>query len=108
MSCSMKANPKLRVSEPEASMSMKANPKSEVSEPEASMGMEQCVCCQESMKNVAGCVCQAESNRKSRKVISKPKLLIHTNSEGKFTCSRRKKLQKEHIKTVQANYHSQI
>ena len=79
-SCSMMANPKLRVSEPEASMSMKANPKSEVSEPEASMGMEQCVCCQESMKNVAGCVCQAKSNRKSRKVISKTKLLIHTNS----------------------------
>jgi hypothetical protein len=50
-SCSIMAITKLRVSEPKASMSMKANPKSEVSEPEDSMGMEQCVCCQESMKS---------------------------------------------------------
>ena len=96
-------------------MSMKANPKSEVSEPEASMGMEQCVRCQECMKNIAECVYQAESNSKSRKVISKTKLVIHTTSEGKFTleregglCSRRKKILNEHIQAVQENYHSQI
>ena len=49
------------------------------------MGMEQCVCCQESMKNVAGCVCQAESNRKSRKVISKTNLLIQKKETTKRT-----------------------
>ena len=59
---SMMPIPKLRVSEPVASMSMKANPKSEVSEPEACMGMEQCVCCQESMKNVGEWVRQAKTN----------------------------------------------
>ena len=90
----MKANANVRVSELEAMMSMKANPKSRVSKPEASMSMEQCVCCQECIKNVAECVCQVESNIKSRKVFSKTKLRIHTASlyKGKGgQCSRRKK-----------------
>ena len=69
---SMDANPKFRVSEPEASTSMDANPKFRVSEPEASMSMEQCVCCQVCLKNVAECVCQAESNTNQEKQLARP------------------------------------
>ena len=54
------------------------------------------------MKNIAECVCQAKSNRNSRKVISKTKLIIHTTSEGKFTLEREggSLLQKKEISEI--------
>ena len=77
-----------------------ANPKYRMSESKSNPSMEKCVCCQVCMKNVAKCVCQAESNSKSRKVISKTKLIIRTTSVGKFT--------ERTYAGSSANYHLQI